>query len=301
MQYIMIGGLMRSGTTLIANFLNSQQNITVFRDFLVSLRLFDEHELMNMNDNAKDILLTQIKEEMMTTAHLDVQFERNKIKNICDIFAHSLDEIALSKDLFVGTKLTESMDIFQILSNCESNNIKFIYVVRDIRDVILSGKNMFKNYNPISAIYQWKKEIIEIDKLKEKLSNNLIIIRYEDFILQEEREQLESFLKVKLEWNLTRFKDRDSEIWRNNSSFKNMDKQDGISTKSLYRWKNEISNNKFLQLANELCSNEIAQLNYEKSSAVRLNIFTKYKFIFVYKIKYYILSVGKKAYNFLNK
>ena len=68
MKKLLITGFMRSGTTFLANFLNSQNDCLIYRDFLLSIfrtarKLGVSSFLSNLNLQQKSILLSELKAE----------------------------------------------------------------------------------------------------------------------------------------------------------------------------------------------------------------------------------------------
>lgn len=258
---------MRSGTTILANFLNSQKGITIYRDFLVTLR--DKHLTIPVEDSFKtnsareELLLSIIKE----AEKIDINLNLNKdyVINLVDIYKSCLDQIAHPKDKIVGNKCTQSLFILEKL--LPYTNIYSIYIVRDIRDVVISTKQRNTNISrkevdPTNQFRQWKKEIATASLLQKKYPDRFLMIKYEDFIQKRINKQLEVFLGQPLDWGIKKFKDRSGETFIHNSSFNDFHHSKGLSQNSISRWKKQTQDKSLVLSAQKSCWTELVNLGY---------------------------------------
>lgn len=267
MRNLYICGLMRSGTTIVANFLNTQKNITIYRDYLIPLRNKYRNKQISESINGKEkkeLINALVQESEKIGVHLNL--DHSKVNTISDIYKASLDAITCPNDNIVGNKCTQSLFVLEEL--LKDPNILGMYVVRDIRDVILSTKErnlkISKNDKDLltKQCYQWKTEVKQALDLKRKYPDSFLLIKYEDFVQKKSINQIEDFLGEKLDWTIKTFKDRQGHEFFHNSSFENIKKSDGLSTSSIGRWKKSKQDNNCITEAESICQNELLLLGY---------------------------------------
>ncbi len=274
MKKIIISGQRRSGTTFLSNLLNSQSNCSIYYDTFRSL--FTDAKKLRIKDInetlfsfQKNILVSGIEAEALSLG-LDIKADRQFLNSWYDIFSYSLMSIGKSDDKMIGLKITsEYFYSIQLLEH----GIKFIYLVRDPRDVLLSSKNRFSNYNIQSFIRYWKtgyKKIMNLQNHK-----NVLMLRYEDLISQNQEtiNSLNSFLGLNLNTNLQELKARKDSKYIDNSSFGDVKKI--FDPAPIYRWKKNL-NIPEVKLASLICRKEIAHLNYEQQKVGNFVSIIKY-------------------------
>jgi len=270
MQKLLITGQMRSGTTFMANFLNSQNNMTVYADFLISLfvsgqRLQVDDINTALADRNKNILIAGLKAEAnaMNVEGFD-NITKNDFNTWNDLFDLGLRKVVEfdenTETKVVGIKKTiEQYFIGQLLEN----DHKIIYMYRDPRDVLLSAKNRFSDFSLYTSITRWAKSM---DHIEEFVKNkNMVLVKYEDLILNKEdvSSKISDLLGVEINTNLSTFKLRKGSIYKDNSSFH--DVSELFDEKALYRWKNDKDSDEVI-LASCLLKDQIAKYDYEAYS-----------------------------------
>lgn len=187
MEKLFITGQMRSGTTFLANFLNSQENMMVYSDFLRSLFLEGQKLKIDkinseLSDQHKNILLSNLKAEAMS---FNVEgfntLKKDQFRTWNDLVTLGLKLVnqndAEKNAKVIGVKKTaESYYIPELLNN----DYKVIYIFRDPRDVFLSAKNRFSNYSLNRSMNAWAEDINFIMSFKGH--KNLLLLKYEDLI-----------------------------------------------------------------------------------------------------------------------
>ncbi len=299
MNYLFISGLQRSGTTALANFLNSQENITVYRDFLVFLLRVPLNSLeleRPLSEREKNLFISNAKAEATSAGLTSFMIRPEKINTVIDFYCQTLDLIANEKGKIVGHKITESLDILKKFLGYKS--IFGIYIIRDIRDVLLSSKNRFFNYNAATVIIKWKKDLKALIKLEKSLKQNLLIIKYEDFIQKKINDDLSNFLNIKLNWNIETLRDQNKKDWIGNTSFSKYYKTElkGLHIKSLFKWKDFIDTDSDLLFGEFICKKFLKNYDYELSNS-KLSLNQKIRFYF----KYFNRLILFKLYNFSKK
>jgi hypothetical protein len=99
MNSVIITGQKRSGTTFLANFLNAQRHIMIYRDFLRSIvtvsrtleiRSFRE----NLSEWEKDVLLSNLKAEFLSIGKSGRSIsEKNEFKDVYTLFKKLLSNL----------------------------------------------------------------------------------------------------------------------------------------------------------------------------------------------------------------
>lgn len=226
---VLITGQMRSGTSLLCNFLNSQKNITMYADIFhtVAGRVPDPRGWSFSNINyLADISQTNKYYILFSMSHgIDVLKTGSNVKyqldvdlkdfnNMKELYYFLLDSIAAKNDLVVGNKVTScELNIENII---KQTDIKVLYIHRDARDVVLSAAKKFTR--PIDEYIQaWNAAMDIIIKIK---NPNLLCIKFEDLVCKNiiAKKKIEDFLGVTIDFELDSLQSYDNK-WIANSSF----------------------------------------------------------------------------------
>ncbi|MCP3941166.1 MAG: sulfotransferase [Desulfobacteraceae bacterium] len=268
-QKVLITGQMRSGTTLLCNFLNSQKNITMYADIFhtVAGRVPDPRGWSFSNINyLADIPQTNKYYLLFSMSHgIDVLKTANEVKYQLDIdpkkfntmkelYYLLLDSIAKKDDLVVGNKVTSCEINIENIS--KQTDIKVLYIHRDARDVILSAAKKFKR--PIDEYIQaWNHAINIVIKIN---NPNFLCIKFEDLISKDDKvkKKIENFLGVPINFEIERLQAYNNK-WVANSSFEDVN---SLFDKTVaYRWKNNITWD--IEKIYSLCNDQLAALGYD--------------------------------------
>ena len=251
MERILITGNMRSGTSFLANFLNSQENITIFRDSFHSLAgkmLGRPTKLMKLDynepigENEKKYLLEKILygfKMLGNIVNYNFSVKLSDFNTIGELYTIMLDSIAKEGDLVVGHKVTEcEINIENIVTQTD---VKVVYIIRDPRDVVISSVKKFNQ--PLDHYLAGWKQRVEyvIQALDNPLcKDKVFFVRYEDLIYNspELLNELSDFLGVPLTYGLDVLKDFDND-WSNNSSYGDVKKM--YDENAVYRWKKNFT------------------------------------------------------------
>ncbi len=288
MKKFLVTGEMRSGTTFMANFLNSQENIVCYADFVRTPFLIAKK--LNINDykrklieQEKNILYSNFKAQC---DGMNIPIYKNfsqenffSIDDFLNLAFRAIADFSGKSAELVGIKMTKYPEnIIKLLEL----NYKIIYLLRDPRDVILSSKNRFVDYNVVDVIYRWKKALGFIQEFKNH--PNFVLIPYEKFIEREIEviNLLEEKLGTKLDFNIQSLKMRNEIEYNDNSSFSDVKKL--FDSSAVNRWKNN-KDDKDVILANSILNSELKELNFDTfESSIALKDVMKYKGN-VYKLK----------------
>lgn len=256
---------MRSGTTFLANFLNSQEKLTVYADMLVSL-FMEAHSLgihdihRKLSEREKNVLMSNIIQEGKLH-HLDFSvIDREAQLSWFRLFEKALGVIKEDEDtLLVGVKRTREE---KYLSQLLEAGVKVIYCVRDPRDVITSARHRFAKFDLFKFLNNWKLSVklaLQLDSYE-----NFLLLKYEDLILEKENTAilLEQFLGQSVTTQLEKFNFGHSMHYRDNSSFGDVNKL--FDPKAVNRWKSNEGNPEAI-FVEKLLDDEIKYLRYESS------------------------------------
>lgn len=296
MKKFLVTGEMRSGTTFMANFLNSQEDIVCYADFvrtpfLISKKLGIKDYKQKLDEREKNFLYSNFKADCDgMNIPLYKEFNQENFSSIDDFLSlafHSLAKFVERPATLVGIKMTKYPEnIIKLLEL----DYKIIYLLRDPRDVILSSKNRFADYNVADVIYRWKNAVSFIRKFEN--NPNFILIPYEKFIERDVEliKMMEEKLGVKLNFNLKSLKMRNEIEYNDNSSFSDVKKLFDLS--AVNRWKNN-KNDKDIILSNYILKSKLQELNFEVfDSTIEMKNLLRYKKnIYKLKVKKVILKI----------
>lgn len=217
---------------------------------------------INFNKKVKRKNLKVIKDRIIHNSYLTPEFS-NKLKSLSGknykiIFFNLIKKLKKiygnTKTINICLKHAWIEDIsLSILKNF--NNSRLIFLIRDPRDAILSQyhKNVF---DLLMLSRHHRKHIAYALLLKKKYKDRVMIVRYEDLILDRKitLKKLSNFLNKKIN------KKSISQIkW-------NID--------AVNKWQNQKKNSKYIKLINQLLNFELKYLGYEN----KINEITDNKF-----------------------
>ena len=188
MQPLFITGEKRSGTSFLANLLNTQAQAVVFADTLGSLFLaakqLDIRDLRHpLTSREKNVLISNIIAEGRSRNVDFSTIQRDECSALYDIFLAALRIIkGNSGASVVGVKCTQEREMARKLLHEGS---KVIYCVRDPRDVVYSSKNRFAQHNLFATAEQWLEGFQFIESMKGK--ENFLLVKYEELILKKNK------------------------------------------------------------------------------------------------------------------
>lgn len=236
---LVITGQMRSGTTLLANFLNTHKDAMVYRDFLVTpfrvgrrlgVGSLDEP----LGERERNVLVANVKAEAQAIGWPGLEAIDSGCKDLAGLFRQCLAAMhASSGASLAGVKVTGAISwVPDILHKTDA---RVVLVVRDPRDVLLSSRNRFADYRPSRIMHEW---VATAALTTSTRHDRLFVMRYEDLLLETDRtlRRLERFLGRRLGTVKAPLVDRDHP-WISNSSFHDVDEL--FDARAAYRWKND--------------------------------------------------------------
>ncbi len=261
MKKVLITGYMRSGTTFLANFLNSQEKCLIYRDFLVTIFRTSKNLRINsfltpLDEQQKNVLLFKLKAEARTMGSNVMDELGKEFTNLKELYDAALDAMGKKNGYeVIGSKVTVVDEWMPKIIN--ETDVNVIYIFRDPRDVLLSVKNAFPNYYLPRYMLELENDINVALGIK---SESFLRVKFEDLILNTEPTigKLSDFLGVELTRNVSSGKDRGID-WLDNSAFHDLNKM--FDKKACYRWKKK-KDSKEVKYCEILRSDLLKELGY---------------------------------------
>jgi len=288
---LLVTGQMRSGTTFLCNFLNSQDNAVVYADFLrtpfdIGLKLGIKDTKAPLNEREKNILFSNLMAEgSILGFDFSDYLDRESFNNWDEFFTKSLDALAPLDNTpnaeLVGLKKTEETLYLKALLEADC---KIIYMIRDPRDVLISSKNRFAHYKPFPFLKRWQENLAFAEQFSRH--PNFMLLKYEDLMLDKDKtlEEISSFLGVAiqvLENQKLKSKSHDG-TYNDNSSFGDIKKL--FDPKGVARWKSKKDSEEVI-LATHAVKSQLKTHHYDVPNDVTNRPFLvfKYKCYWQYK------------------
>jgi hypothetical protein len=307
MNKILISGEMRSGTTLLANFLNQQDKITIYRDFLHIEGLMNAIGANFLTEPLSRIQKTQLLYQFNfkdnAKLHFSLEIGDNEFDSLSDFYDLVLKKISKDGDVFVGHKTTKTYDVIVDLLNCQPD-LKVIYIIRDPRDVVNSALKMFPHQTIYDHIRGWQEGSANVKKLlgNRQIKNRILLLHFEKLILNTDEwfKKIVEFLKIdsiKLPAKLTDYQDN----WLNNSSIGDINEI--FDEKAVNRWRN--NDPRISEIVEILLSERMKGFGYDPvlEKSVLKKLFVKstyhiYSFLneLPFKMKFLIRQIYLKIY-----
>ncbi len=264
---ILVTGEMRSGTTLVTSFLNSQEHCVVYADFLRSLfrearKLGIDNLTAELSSREKNVLVSNLVAEGFRIGVSEFQeIKRDQFNTWLGLYWLALEHLDRGRgSQLVGTKATRE---YHYLSDLLEHDVRVIYCVRDPRDVLLSAKNRFSDYDMFGSAREWKRGFDLATSLQHH--PKFMILRFENLLEDQDREEMATYLSQFLGTDIAPSPDSliilDGVEFRDNSAFGDVGRP--FDSNALYRWKKQPSSDEAV-FAGTFFRDEIQQLGYEK-------------------------------------
>lgn len=264
---LLVTGEMRSGTTLVANLLNSQKDSVVYADLLRSL--FLEAEGLGVKDlslplseRARNVLCSSVAAEGWRVGLEALsEISRDQVKSWVDLYRRSLQSLdgsGLRK--VIGTKITRE---YRYAGQLLDHGVRIIFCIRDPRDALLSAKNRFSRYSLFEYADWWKKSMMIGRSLAGHPNCKLVL--FERLLSEQTRpvvlQDLSELLGIELTDDLTELSLGQGTRFVSNSSFGDVSKL--FDTQAGWRWKSHLEKEEVV-FASRFFREEIEQLGLER-------------------------------------
>lgn len=211
-EFILILGSGRNGSTLLASILNNDKRIFIAPEQYVLPFITAEWQLLRFKSPLK--IYNKIKSQLVQPKYssnwqLDpTDFERleNKIPDSISqlfslIYKQYSNKVGHTQVNYVGDKSPLNTHYLRLYID-EFEHSKFLFLVRDPRDVIASFKSIegHKANDLNYAIWKWKDAIIKYDWLNSR--KKVLLIKYESLVRNPEEELKRLFKFIGLTDNI---------------------------------------------------------------------------------------------------
>lgn len=193
--FVFIVGRGRSGTTLLQNILDANKNVLMPIESSLIIYLKQKYftktkwTQTDVLDFIDDIYLDRkfrkswyINKESLIDQFLKIPLNKLNFKLLCKlIYLNYKSPYKKAKIFLLGDKnpiyavfLKDLIDVFP--------DAKFIHLIRDYRDNVLSNVNVIKTESIPLATHGWVAYNQEIEKVKKKNPSHFLTVRYEDLV-----------------------------------------------------------------------------------------------------------------------
>jgi hypothetical protein len=257
-RQVLVMGRPRTGTTLVANLLNSQPAFTVLSD-LLSTPLMEGHRrggfVHPLSAIERNRCLFAVKWELRATDRR-LCLAPHGFRTLEELYSQALSALGQPADRVVGHKIA---GLEQVLPRVlEQTDVHCIYVVRDVRDVVLSQWNVSPRGITL-FVYAWKQGV----RIARSLSAHprLVLLRYEDLVADPAAaiRPVEALLGQPLRTDLDELR-HDTAPWIENSAFHDVERV--FDPRPVGRWRRAPDHPLVLHAA-WACAAELEQLGYE--------------------------------------
>ena len=205
-----IVGRGRSGTTLLASLLNTHEQVVIPPEALFVMTLYSKYsQRYRWPKKLKEKFFDDLwVEKWLDKWSLDKDklydcilqtAENTTFSDLCKIvYNEYAGSKKIKKNILIGDK-NPQYSLFVNELHQVFPEAKFIHIVRDFRDNIVSFKNVrFDLNSTIALAYRWRRYNKEINKLKERIPHKFYTLRYEDLINEPEQKlnELCGFLSI---------------------------------------------------------------------------------------------------------
>ncbi len=265
-ERLIIVGLPRSGTTLVATLLGSQPGIQFLTDyfpaFMEVLGRLGKRWNEALSESEMRIALAVVRDQFLRVRH-PVLVKLESFSNVDELHQLVMAELAQPGDRWLGHKLLMSPE--QLRVTLSDTSIRCLLMVRDVRDAALSfyhrtGGGVERYVRNWSATMRLWREL--------EGHPRLIGLRYEDLIDAPKvtLDRLGSWLGVAIDADVValrfqRSRAHGATAWRENSAFQ--DVKGRFDRTPLGRWR-EQARSPIVRYAGWVARRELAQLGYEE-------------------------------------
>ena len=305
---VFIIGRGRSGTSLLQTIFDAHPSVITANESVFIIHLKQKYSRVKIwsEDKINEFIVDLYKDlKFLHLWNVDQTILRNKI-NLYPIneinFSILCKLVYLSvKSPFSKSKISLIVDKNPIYSFFINElialfpNAKFIHLVRDYRDNVISSRKAFGIKNVAVLSQRWKRQNMYIDKLSSKHINNFYKVQYETLVRNAEQIVMEICIFSGILYNpaMLNFYQTTNKIYNENvperkvlNSIVNkihLNLLNPINTTQINKWKEELTNNE-IELIDYIAGNYGVKYNYHPTT-------NKFKFNYLYHFfKSYFIS-----------
>ena len=270
-KLLFIVGRGRSGTSLLQTILNTHPQISVAPEAQFIMFLRRRYQNANWNESriaafARDLWL----EERMENWHLEPEALKQQLLK----HNENADFATLCKEVYYQYGLSKQKKQLKIVGDKNPHyalylkhlidlypNAKFVHIVRDPRDTVLSYKAVnFDADHTATLANRWNIYNKAIVKFSKKMPGKFYFLRFEDLLTKPEKTltQLCEFIGVEYEPEMLNFYKKEQD-WEADFR-KNL--KNPLDPNKAYRWKKEMSQSN-IQYASAITRKMATEFGYE--------------------------------------
>jgi len=278
--FVFIVGRGRSGTTLLQNILDANESMILPIESRLIIHLKNKYlNTQNWTDKKIDDLIVDLYKDKIFNSYWDISKKtiHDALKSynkeeltfpiICkiiylkfpSIFAKSNIKLIGDKNPIYSVFIPELLEVFP--------NAKFIHIIRDYRDNVVSNRTSFGRKSAGILAYGWLSFNLQIEVVKKNNTAMFFTLRYEDLVKNAEPiiKELCIFLGLEYSINMLHFHESISKVKTQqdiealSTIHKNLDKP--INANQIDKWKTKLTNPE-LEIIDFICASYGEKYDY---------------------------------------
>lgn len=233
---VFILGRGRSGTTMLRLMLNAHPDLAFAPEAMFILMLYNKYAKLNQWDKRKISLF--LRDLWLERRLSNWNLDRDRLKNDLLALEGGASFAKLCKAVYWNYAVTQGKEKVQYFGDKNPHyclfanrlirlfpDSKFIHMVRDYRDNIISYRRVKFDLHDLTALaYRWNHYNREISNINKKFPDRFILLRFEDLVAEPEYQlkKVCQFLEVKFNPTMLEYYKHDPDIpqwgWHQNVS-----------------------------------------------------------------------------------
>jgi len=258
----------RNGSTLLASILNAHNELIIPPEqFVLPYAIMKRYFYVFQSTTAWQKNVNKMFLDKRKTLNWEIDLEGINVENkdVSELFNKiffKYAELKTKKIKLWGDKTPINIHFIKFIYP-EFSNSKYIFLIRDVRDVVLSYKKLdgHKAQNINYAIWKWKDSIEKLCYLQN--NTDVLIVKYEKLVgnTKVALKKVLHFLEISYSENIIQQKLKAFEMGLGTKKHhENLDKP--ISSKSVGGWKGKL-NQQEISLIESKCGKELLQFDYK--------------------------------------
>lgn len=265
---LLIVGMPRSGTTLVASLLAAQPGVQFLTDyfpaFTDALRRLRQPWNRQLTQSQRRIALALVRDQFLRVRH-PVLVKLDGFETLDELHRLVMAELASPEDRWVGHKLL--MEPSQLRSTLEETNIRCLVMLRDPRDAALSY--FHRTGGGVEAYLRIWRETVLLSHALETHSR-LLALRFEDLVSTPvvTLKRLGDWLGIEIdpdvpELQFQRTRAHGATQWRENSAFQDVSER--FDQQPLGRWRSQPES-PIVRYAGWAARGELTLMGYDRGA-----------------------------------